>query len=102
MPALRHLQRLPGRLTRQLVVLFFTVLSLFPVYFMLVSALKSKADYLTNKFNLPPHPILDNFQTAFAGEKFLIRFANSAILTVGAVTVSLLVACLAACQGAAR
>jgi len=96
MPVLRRLQRLPGRLARQLVVLFFTLLSLFPVYFMLVSALKSKTDYLANKFNLPPHPILDNFLTAFAGEKFLTRFANSAILTVGAVTVSLVVACLAA------
>ncbi len=95
-PVLRRLQRVPGRLTRQLVVLFFTLLSLFPVYFMLVSALKSKADYLANKFNLPLHPILDNFRTAFAGEKFLTRFANSAILTVGAVTVSLVIACLAA------
>jgi raffinose/stachyose/melibiose transport system permease protein len=96
MPVLRRLQRVPGRLARQLVVLFFTLLSLFPVYFMLVSALKSKADYLANKFNLPLRPILDNFQTAFAGEKFLTRFANSAILTVGAVTVSLVIACLAA------
>jgi ABC-type glycerol-3-phosphate transport system permease component len=92
----RWLQRLPGGLLRQGVVLFFTVLSLFPVYFMLVSSLKSKADYLENKFNLPPHPILDNFLSAFAGEKFLIRFANSTILTVGAVAASLLIACLAA------
>ena len=92
----RWVRRLPGSLLRQVVVLFFTVLSLFPVYFMTVSALKSKADYLENKFNLPPHPILDNFLTAFAGEKFLIRFANSTILTVGAVAVSLLLACLAA------
>lgn len=95
-PGWRRLQRLPGSLARQLAVLFFTLLSLFPVYFMLVSSLKSKADYLANKFNLPPHPILDNFLTAFAGEKFLIRFANSAILTVGSVTLSLFIACLAA------
>lgn len=94
--AWRRARRLPGSLFRQLVVLFFTLLSLFPLYFMLVSALKSKDDYLANKFNLPPHPILDNFQTAFAGEKFLIRFANSTILTVGAVALSLLIACLAA------
>jgi ABC-type glycerol-3-phosphate transport system permease component len=88
--------RIPGSLLRQLVVIFFTLLSLFPLYFMLVSSLKSKADYLENKFNLPTHPILDNFVTAFAGEKFFIRFANSTILTVGSVAVSLLIACLAA------
>jgi len=92
----RQARDLPGSLLRQLVVLFFTVLALFPLYFMLVSSLKSKADYLENKFNLPPHPIIDNFLTAFAGEKFLIRFANSTILTVGAVAFSLLIACLAA------
>jgi len=38
----------------------------------------------------------DNFVTAFAGEKFFIRFANSTILTVGSVALSLLIACLAA------
>ncbi len=92
----RRVQRLPGSLLRQVVVLFFTVLSLFPVYFMAVSALKSKAEYLENKFNLPPHPIIDNFLTAFAGEKFLIRFTNSIVLTVGSVAVSLLIACMAA------
>jgi ABC-type glycerol-3-phosphate transport system permease component len=92
----RRAQQLPGAAVRQGIVLFFTLLSLFPVYFMLVSSLKSKADYLENKFNLPPHPIIDNFLTAFAGEKFLIRFANSSILTIGAVSVSLGIACLAA------
>lgn len=92
----RHAQHIPGGLLRQLVVLLFTLLSLFPVYFMLVSSLKTKADYLENKFNLPPHPIIDNFLTAFAGEKFLIRFANSTILTVASVAASLLIACLAA------
>jgi ABC-type glycerol-3-phosphate transport system permease component len=94
--AWRNAQHLPGSLLRQLAVIFFTLLSLFPLYFMLVSSLKSKADYLENKFNLPPHPILDNFLTAFAGEKFFIRFVNSTILTVGSVAVSLLIACLAA------
>lgn len=94
--ARRRAQALSGSLLRQLVVIFFTVLALFPLYFMLVSSLKSKADYLLNKFNLPPHPIIDNFLTAFAGEKFLIRFANSTILTVGSVALSLLIACLAA------
>ena len=97
-PVSRHhrLAHWLGIIIRQGLVLLATVLSLFPVYFMAVSAFKNKAEYLANKWGLPQAPILDNFATAFSGEKFFIRFANSTILTVGAVTVSLIVACLAA------
>jgi ABC-type glycerol-3-phosphate transport system permease component len=63
---------------------------------MTVSSFKTKGEYIANKWGLPAVPILDNFSTAFAGEKFLIRFANSTILTVGAVGISLMIACLAA------
>lgn len=81
---------------RQLLVIAATLLSLFPVYFMAVSAFKTRPDYLANKWGIPLHPILANFSTALSGEKFLVRFANSTILTVGSVTTSLLIACLAA------
>lgn len=97
-PVSRHyrLARWLGKFIRQGMVLLATLLSLFPVYFMAVSAFKTRAEYLANKWGLPQSPILDNFATAFSGEKFFVRFANSSILTVGAVTVSLIVACLAA------
>jgi len=85
-----------GRLSRQAIVLFATLLSLFPVYFMTVSAFKSKSEYIANKWGLPDSLIWNNFAVAQAGEKFFIRFANSIILTVGAVAVSLVIACLAA------
>jgi ABC-type glycerol-3-phosphate transport system permease component len=85
-----------GRSIRQVVVLFATLLSLFPVYFMTVSAFKSKSEYIADKWGLPDTLNGSNFVTALAGEKFFIRFANSTILTVGAVGVSLIIACLAA------
>jgi ABC-type glycerol-3-phosphate transport system permease component len=97
------LARAPGRLfswlgigIRQALVIFATLLSLFPVYFMIVSAFKTKDAYIANKWGLPAAPILDNFATAFSGEKFFIRFVNSTVLTVGAVAISLLIASLAA------
>ena len=92
----QRLRRWTGGGVRQLMVIFATLLSLFPVYFMAVSAFKTKGDYLDNKWSLPASPILSNFATAFAGEKFFIRFVNSTTLTVGAVGVSLIIACLAA------
>jgi ABC-type glycerol-3-phosphate transport system permease component len=85
-----------GRSIRQVVVLFATLLSLYPVYFMTVSAFKSKSEYIADKWGLPDTLNGSNFVTALAGEKFFIRFANSTILTVGAVGVSLIIACLAA------
>jgi ABC-type glycerol-3-phosphate transport system permease component len=85
-----------GMSVRQILVIFATLLSLFPVYFMVVSALKTKSEYIANKWGLPASLYLRNFETALAGEKFFMRFANSTILTVGAVVVSLIVACLAA------
>lgn len=85
-----------GTISRQVIVILATLMSLFPVYFMAVSAFKTKGEYIANKWGLPLAPILDNFATAFAGEKFFIRFVNSSILTVSAVGVSLIIACLAA------
>jgi len=85
-----------GTIARQAIVIGATLLSLFPVYFMTVSAFKTKTEYIADKFGLPQSLYLDNFTTAFAGEKFLIRFANSSILTIGSVGLSLIIACLAA------
>jgi ABC-type glycerol-3-phosphate transport system permease component len=85
-----------GMSARQLIVIFVTLLSLFPVYFMAVSAFKTKSEYIANKWGLPTSLSMTNFDTALAGEKFFIRFANSTILTVGAISASLIIACLAA------
>lgn len=85
-----------GMFTRQFFVVGATLLSLFPVYFMAISAFKTKSEYILNKWGLPHSLFTANFNTALAGEKFFIRFANSTILTVGSVGVSLVIACLAA------
>ncbi len=85
-----------GMLTRQVLVIGATLLSLFPVYFMAVSAFKTKSEYIANKWGLPHALFTANFNTALAGEKFFLRFANSTILTTGSVAFSLIIACLAA------
>ena len=85
-----------GMSVRQILVISATLLSLFPVYFMTVSAFKTKSEYIGNKWGLPQSLLLSNFNTALAGEKFFLRFANSTILTVGAVALSSILACLAA------
>jgi ABC-type glycerol-3-phosphate transport system permease component len=85
-----------GKIVRQAIVIFATLLSLFPVYFMAVSAFKTKSEYIADKWGLPASLSMTNFDTALAGEKFILRFANSTILTVGSIGASLIIACLAA------
>jgi ABC-type glycerol-3-phosphate transport system permease component len=96
MSASEKMQRFLASLTRQSAVILATLLSLFPVYFMAVSAFKTKSEYIANKWGLPTTLNWDNFNTALAGEKFFLRIANSTILTVGSVAISLVIACLAA------
>ena len=91
-----RLGRIAGGVTKQTIVLVATLIALFPVYFMTVSAFKTKPQYLANKWGLPLQPVLTNFATAFAGDKFLLRFANSLILTVSSVVLSMIIATLAA------
>ncbi len=96
MSASARIQRWIAVIIRQASVILATIISLFPVYFMAVSSFKTKSEYIQNKWGLPSSLFLDNFDTALAGEKFFIRFANSTILTALSVGVSLVIACLAA------
>jgi len=89
-------RRLWDGFIRQIWVVIATLIVLFPIYFMLVSSFKTEAEYSANKWGLPHGLDWNNFTTALAGNKFPLRFANSAILTVGAVAISLVIACLAA------
>ena len=91
-----HPARIASGVTKQAIVILATIVALFPVYFMAVSAFKTKEQYLANKWGLPLQPVLTNFATAFAGDKFLMRFANSLILTVASVLLSGIIATLAA------
>jgi ABC-type glycerol-3-phosphate transport system permease component len=90
------LRKLWDGFIRQIWVVIATLIVLFPIYFMLVSSFKTEAEYSANKWGLPHGLDWNNFTTALAGNKFPLRFANSAILTVGSVAISLVIACLAA------
>jgi ABC-type glycerol-3-phosphate transport system permease component len=81
---------------KQLVLFLFSLLCLFPLYYLFVTAFKTKAEYLTNLFSLPVAPILTNFVTVFRGRRFLLWFANSVILTSGSVAAGLAISLAAA------
>jgi ABC-type glycerol-3-phosphate transport system permease component len=79
---------------------FFLILAvlavLFPLYFTLITSVKSQENYSLDKFGFPTQIFLGNFDTALRGGRFFRWFANSTILAGGAVIVSAFVSTLAA------
>jgi raffinose/stachyose/melibiose transport system permease protein len=81
---------------KHLVLAVAGFLVLLPGYFMIITATKTQDDYAANKFGIPQNVTVENFSTALRGGRFFQWFGNSLILSVGAVTVSTVVAALAA------
>ncbi|MFD4539554.1 carbohydrate ABC transporter permease [Streptomyces bauhiniae] len=89
--------RPPRRLLLNLVALVTVAVSAFPVYWMVITALKPTADIQSDTPSfLPLHPTAAHFRTAVHAEGFGTFWRNSLTVTLGAVLMSLVVALLAA------
>jgi len=85
-----------SRLSMQVVLISASGIALLPIYFMVVSSLKQREEYLADTWGLPEGLYLENFLTSLGQEATAGRFLNSIILTVGSVAISTLLASLAA------
>lgn len=81
---------------RQAVLIVAAVLALYPLFFMVTTALKGREQYLDDKLGLPWPLAWGNFEEALRGGDFFRWFANSAIFTVSSVALSTIIAALAA------
>nr|WP_202451267.1 carbohydrate ABC transporter permease [Streptomyces sp. SID4948] len=89
---MRRLRRLPLNLAALLTL----AVTAFPVYWMLITALKPSADIQSdNPSFLPLHPTLAHFRSAVHADGFGTFWRNSLTVTLGAVLMSLAVALLA-------
>jgi len=86
----------PSDWVKQLILILFSVLCLFPMYYMFVTAFKAQSEYLVNRIGPIFEPVLDNFKTGMANQKFPRWFLNSTILTAATIGVNTLIAALAA------
>ena len=77
-------------------MLVMALATLYPLYFVLITAFKTQREYLTNRMWPPSNPTLENFHAAFRDGAIIKWATNSLILTVGSVTISTVVAALAA------
>ncbi|WUV84930.1 carbohydrate ABC transporter permease [Streptomyces sp. NBC_01476] len=85
------------RLPLNLAALLTLAVTAFPVYWMLITALKPTSDIQAdNPSFLPLHPTLAHFRTAVDADGFGTFWRNSLTVTLGAVLMSLVVALLAA------
>jgi raffinose/stachyose/melibiose transport system permease protein len=85
-----------GSVSRHAVLLAFTALSLLPIYVMIVSALKTKAEFAANQLGLPLAPTLASLTDALAGGDLYRWLFNSVLITALSVLASTALAALAA------
>jgi ABC-type glycerol-3-phosphate transport system permease component len=86
---------------RQIVLVFFSIAAIYPVYYMVVTGLKTREDWLGNQFGLPAALTVDNFVQALDQGRLLVWLRNSFVVTLASVIFSTALAALAA-YGIAR
>ncbi|HEX8967604.1 MAG TPA: carbohydrate ABC transporter permease [Chloroflexota bacterium] len=95
-PAFWHLSRWQrGQVLRVLALAFYTLVTVFPFYWMIITAFKQNSDLYseTNNplwFNAPP--TLDNIAYLLGQTRFLTWMSNSLIIGVGVVVITLITA----------
>jgi ABC-type glycerol-3-phosphate transport system permease component len=85
-----------SRVIRQIPLLILAVIILFPIYFMFANAFKDPIDFSLHPASLPLNPIAGNYPDAVNGANLGQLFWNSAVITIGSVTVCTACATLAA------
>lgn len=81
---------------RHVLLVVACALALYPIFFMVTTAFKTRADYLANPYSLPWPISFGNFSQALEGGAFATWFKNSVVLTLGSVILSTAFAALAA------
>ncbi len=81
---------------RQLLLVVISIVSLYPVWFMLSTALKSTKYYTLDPTGFPYHVTFSNFSAVFHNWPILVWMRNSLIVTIVAVGVSTVISIMAA------
>jgi len=85
-----------GLVARHAFLIVICLAALYPLWFIVTTALKTNADYQLDPTGFPAHPTLDSLRTMVSDEPLPRWMWNSLLVTVSSVAVSTLVALLAA------
>jgi ABC-type glycerol-3-phosphate transport system permease component len=81
---------------RQLILVAFSILALYPVYYMMITAFKTRDNWLHDQFGLPNPITFQNFADALSKGNIPLWFQNSVIVTIASIVVTTVVSALAA------
>jgi raffinose/stachyose/melibiose transport system permease protein len=95
-PRRRRAATLPRRALTGVAAVGWTALVVVPVYWLVVTSLRSRTDFTTDSPLAPPgSPTLENYRTVLDGD-FTTYLLNSAVVTVTTVAITVAVALMAA------
>lgn len=79
-----------------ILMVFWCIISLFPVYMMIINSFKIKTDIYKNPFGLPTEWTLDNYKYVFENSQFARYFLNSLLVVVLSLAIILVLGTLCA------
>lgn len=85
-----------GRLSRGAILFIYAVIIIVPLVVVFSGSFKTTGELFESSFGLPPRPSLDNYHEVLTGGNLATAFANSAMITLCSVVITLFVASLAA------
>ena len=85
-----------GRGIAQAMMVAVAFMTIFPLYFIIITAFKTREEYLTNQFLPPSDPTLENLREAFRDGQLLTWVGNSIVITIASVVLAAVVSALAA------
>jgi len=91
-----RIKRYPGGMLKQFALIFLSLLTLFPLYFMLTNSFKVQNEFFDNLLGLPNNPILANYIKILQNPNMERWFSNSILLTAGSVFLCTIIAIFAA------
>jgi ABC-type glycerol-3-phosphate transport system permease component len=77
-------------------LVLFSLVAIYPVFYMFVTSFKTRKDWLNNQFGLPAQITLDNYAQALNQGKLILWFGNSFVVTIASIVLSTAMAALAA------
>jgi len=95
-PLLSRLWAFLVSIPKQVILLFFSLVAIYPIYYMIVTAFKTRPVWLHDQFGLPSPFTLQNITDALNKGNIPLWFGNSIIVTIVSLVVSTVVSALAA------
>lgn len=80
---LKYCRKTRGKILAYAVIIAYLMIALFPLYWMLITGLKTNAEVYSNRPTYwVQHPTFDNFQSIIKGRPTLLYFRNTLIVAV--------------------